>query len=88
MEVMGLLAWIIVGGLSGAFASFIMRSRLGLIGDILVGIIGAFLGGFLFHLIGASGVTGFNLWSVFVAFIGAVVLLALLRFVRQPTRLL
>jgi uncharacterized membrane protein YeaQ/YmgE (transglycosylase-associated protein family) len=47
--------------------------------DIVVGVVGAFIGGILFSLIGAPGVTGFNIWSVFVAFVGAVVLLGLLR---------
>jgi uncharacterized membrane protein YeaQ/YmgE (transglycosylase-associated protein family) len=56
-----------------------MHTRMGLIFDIVVGIVGAFIGGFLFSLVGAPGATGFNIWSLFVAFIGAVVLLGLLR---------
>jgi uncharacterized membrane protein YeaQ/YmgE (transglycosylase-associated protein family) len=76
---MGWLAWLIVGGVAGALASAAMHSRLGIIGDIIVGIVGAFVGGFLFNIVGAPGTTGFNLWSVFVAFIGAVVLLAIVR---------
>ncbi len=79
MDVMGWLAWLIVGGVAGALASAVMHSRLGIVADIIVGIVGAFIGGFLFSLIGAPGATGFNIWSVVVAFIGAVVLLALLR---------
>jgi uncharacterized membrane protein YeaQ/YmgE (transglycosylase-associated protein family) len=51
----------------------------GLLLDIIVGIIGAFIGGFLFNALGVTGVTGFDIWSVFVAFVGAVVLLGLLR---------
>lgn len=86
MDAMGWLAWLIVGAISGWLASLVMRSSLGLIGDIIVGIIGAFIGGFLFNLIGAPGATGFNIWSVFVSFIGAVVLLALIRmFAGRPT---
>ena len=79
MDAMGWLAWIIVGGVAGALASAVMHSRLGIFGDIIVGIVGAFIGGFLFNLIGAAGTTGFNLWSVLVAFIGAVVLLGVMR---------
>ena len=79
MDAMGWLAWLIVGAISGWLASLVMRSSLGLIGDIIVGIIGAFIGGFLFNVLGAPGATGFNIWSVFVSFIGAVVLLGLLR---------
>jgi uncharacterized membrane protein YeaQ/YmgE (transglycosylase-associated protein family) len=87
MDQMGWLAWLIVGGIAGWLASLMMRSRLGLVGDIIVGILGALIGGFLFNLIGAPGTTGFNIWSVFVAFIGAVVLLAIVRmFSRSSAR--
>lgn len=81
MDAMGWLAWLIVGAVSGWLASIVMRTNAeqGLLLDIVVGIIGAFIGGFLFNVLGAPGVTGFNIWSVFVAFVGAVVLLALLR---------
>ena len=79
MDAMGWLAWIIVAGVAGALASAVMHSRLGIFGDIIIGIVGAFIGGFLFNLIGAAGTTGFNLWSVLVAFIGAFVLLGVIR---------
>lgn len=78
---MGWLAWIIIGALAGWLASMVMRSRQGLLMDIIVGIVGAFVGGFVFHQLGAVGVTGFDIWSLFVAFIGAVILLGLLRLV-------
>lgn len=80
---MGWLAWIIIGAVAGWLASMVMRTNReqGLLMDIIVGIIGAFLGGLLFNLFGASGVTGFNIWSLLVAFIGAVVLLAIVRLV-------
>jgi uncharacterized membrane protein YeaQ/YmgE (transglycosylase-associated protein family) len=81
MDAMGWLAWIIVGGIAGWLASMVMHSRLGLVLDIVVGIIGAFIGGFLLSAIGTPGVTGFNVWSVIVAFIGAVVLLGVVRLV-------
>jgi uncharacterized membrane protein YeaQ/YmgE (transglycosylase-associated protein family) len=81
MDAMGWLAWLIVGAIAGWLASIVMRTNAeqGLLLDIIVGIIGAMIGGFLFSAIGAPGVTGFNVWSLFVAFIGAVVLLGLLR---------
>lgn len=76
---MGWLAWIIVGSIAGWLASRVMHSPMGLLMDIIVGIIGAVIGGFLLSAVGTSGVTGFNIWSVLVAFIGAVVLLGVLR---------
>ena len=79
MEQMGWLAWIIIGAIAGWLASMVVHSRLGLIGDIIAGIVGAFIGGFLFNAIGLAGTTGFNIWSLFVAFIGAVVLLGAIR---------
>lgn len=81
MDQMGWLAWLIVGAVAGWLASMVMKTnrQQGLLMDIVVGIVGAFIGGFLFNQFGAAGVTGFNFWSVFVAFIGAVVLLMLLR---------
>ena len=77
---MSWLAWIIVGGIAGWLASLIMKNRLGLVWwDIAFGIAGAFTGGFLWGAVGAPGVTGFNPWSVVVAFIGAAILLGLVR---------
>lgn len=73
---MSIIAWIILGLIAGFIASQIVKGRgEGVVGDIIVGVVGALVGGFLFNLIGAAGVTGFNLWSLFVAVIGAVVLL-------------
>lgn len=81
MDQMGWLAWLIVGAIAGWLASMVMKTnrQQGLLIDIVVGIVGAFIGGFLFNQFGTSGVTGFNIWSIFVAFTGAVVLLALIR---------
>ena len=78
---MGWLAWIVIGAIAGGLASKVMRTgrQQGLFMDIVVGIAGAFIGGFLFNQFGAAGATGFNIWSLFVAFIGALVLLAVLR---------
>ena len=74
---MNILLWLLLGALSGWIASLVMGSNKsqGLMGDIILGVIGAFLGGFLFNLTGTEGVTGFNLWSVFVAVIGAIIAL-------------
>lgn len=81
MGEMGWLAWLIVGAVAGWLASLVMKTnhQQGLLMDIVVGIVGAFIGGFLFNQFGSAGVTGFNVWSVIVAFIGAVVLLGLIR---------
>jgi uncharacterized membrane protein YeaQ/YmgE (transglycosylase-associated protein family) len=81
MEQMGWLAWIVIGAIAGWLASIVMKTnrQQGLLMDIVVGILGAFIGGFLFNQFGAAGTTGFNIWSLFVAFTGAVVLLALIR---------
>ena len=71
------IAWIIVGGLAGWIGSKIMKTdaSMGVLLNIIVGIIGAFLGGFIFGLFGGTGVTGFNLGSFVVALVGAVVFL-------------
>ena len=76
---MDILLWIVLGLVAGFLASMVMKGGYGLLGDIIVGVVGALLGGWLFSLFGAGGVTGFNLWSIFVAFVGACVLIALLR---------
>ena len=83
MSQMSWLAWIIVGAVSGWLASLVMKTngQQGLLLDIVVGILGAFVGGFLFTEFGSIGITGFNIWSVFVSFIGAVVLLAAIRLI-------
>jgi uncharacterized membrane protein YeaQ/YmgE (transglycosylase-associated protein family) len=87
MEPMSLIAWLIVGAVAGWLAGLVMKSSQGLLINIVVGIVGAFIGGFLFNQFGTVGVTGFNIWSVFVAFVGAVVLLAVLRLLSGQRRL-
>jgi uncharacterized membrane protein YeaQ/YmgE (transglycosylase-associated protein family) len=75
---MSIIAWVILGLISGFIASkLVNNSGDGLVLDIILGIVGALAGGFLFHLVGATGVTGLNLWSICVAVIGAVVVLGL-----------
>jgi uncharacterized membrane protein YeaQ/YmgE (transglycosylase-associated protein family) len=74
---MSIIAWIVFGLLAGFIGSKIVNhSGAGALVDILLGILGAVVGGFLFNLFGAVGVTGFNIWSLFVAVVGAVVVLA------------
>jgi uncharacterized membrane protein YeaQ/YmgE (transglycosylase-associated protein family) len=77
---MGFFTWIILGGLAGWLASIFTKNNgnMGLIKNIVVGILGAMLGGFVFSFFGSTGVTGFNLWSIFVAVVGAVILLIII----------
>ena len=77
---MGLLLMIIVGAIAGWLASAVMHSPNGLIMDMILCIVGAFVGGFVMNLLGQPGFTGFDLYSLFVAFIGAVILIYLGRF--------
>lgn len=74
---MGILGYIILGGLAGWVASMLTgdNGRLGIIGNIIVGVIGAFIGGFIATALGGNGVTGFNIYSFLVAIGGAIVLL-------------
>ena len=76
---MGPLGWIIFGGLAGWIASALVKERRGCLMNVLVGIIGAVVGGLIFSLLGGVGVTGFNVWSLVVAVIGAVVFLVIVR---------
>lgn len=77
---MGILSWIIIGGIAGWLASIFTGNnrKMGIGSNIIVGTLGGFLGGFIFNILGGIGVTGFNLWSLLVSFIGAVVLLAII----------
>ncbi len=86
MDIGNLIAWVIVGGIAGWLASLVMKtnSRQGCLTDIIVGVIGGFLGGWLLTQLGVGGqVTGINLGSILVAFIGAVVFLAILKFIQR-----
>jgi len=84
---MSILAWIVLGGISGWIASLIVnKTGEGLLRDILLGIVGAFVGGWLFTTFGSTGVTGFNVWSGFVAVVGGVLVLVLYHaLIRRPT---
>ena len=73
---MSFLAWIVLGLVAGFIGSkLVNKSGEGLIRDVLLGVVGAIVGGYMFNLFGASGVTGLNLYSVLVAVVGAVVFL-------------
>ncbi|HEX2994922.1 MAG TPA: GlsB/YeaQ/YmgE family stress response membrane protein [Anaerolineales bacterium] len=80
-----LLIWILFGALAGWVASMIMGrdAQMGALANIVVGIIGALIGGFLMNAVGAPGVTGFNLYSILVAIGGAVVLLFIVGLARR-----
>ena len=73
---MSVIGWIVLGGLAGWIGSLLINKRgEGLFLDIILGIVGGVVGGWLMGALGSSGVTGFNLWSLFVAVVGAIVLL-------------
>ena len=73
---MSIIAWIILGLIAGFIGSKIVnKSGEGLILDIVLGVVGAIVGGFIFRLFGASGVNGINIYSLIVAVIGAIVVL-------------
>ncbi len=80
---MGILSWIVMGGLAGWVASMVMKKNgsMGILGNIIVGIVGAFIGGFVVSLVGGYGVTGFDFRSFLVALLGAVILLGILNFI-------
>lgn len=83
---MSILVWIIFGAIAGWIASGLMGSAGGLLWDIVLGIIGAGLGGLVMGLFGQPGVTGFNLYSIVVAVVGAIILVAIARAFRGSGR--
>jgi uncharacterized membrane protein YeaQ/YmgE (transglycosylase-associated protein family) len=78
---MGILSWIVLGGLAGWVASIFAgtNARMGALANIGIGVLGAVVGGWIFSFFGGRGVTGFNLYSFIVAAIGASVLLAIIK---------
>ena len=73
---MSVIGWIVLGLIAGFIASKIVNKEgEGLILDIVLGVVGAIVGGFLFNQFGAAGVTGFNIYSMLVAIVGAVIVL-------------
>lgn len=75
---MSIIGWIVLGLIAGFIASKIVnKSGEGFFLDVVLGIIGAIVGGIIFSLFGASGVTGFNLYSMVIATIGAIIVLVI-----------
>ena len=84
---MSILAWIVLGLIAGFISSKIVnRHGEGILMDIVIGIVGAVIGGWIMSALGGQGVTGFNLYSILVAIGGAVVLLVVLHAVRGTSR--
>lgn len=82
---MGILIWIIFGALAGWLASLFMNtdSSQGTVGDIILGIVGGLVGGMLMNTFGGMGVTGFNMYSLGVAVIGAVIVIYVGRLIKR-----
>ncbi len=75
---MSILAWLVVGLIAGFLASKVVnKAGSGVVMDIVLGIVGALVGGFVFNAIGHSAPSGINLYSIFVAFVGAVIVLVI-----------
>ncbi|HUD02926.1 MAG TPA: GlsB/YeaQ/YmgE family stress response membrane protein [Candidatus Paceibacterota bacterium] len=79
---MGVIIWIIFGALVGWVASMLVGGGGGLLADIIIGIVGSLIGGFVMSFFGYGGVNGFNLYSFLVALLGACVLIAIVRAVQ------
>jgi uncharacterized membrane protein YeaQ/YmgE (transglycosylase-associated protein family) len=78
---MGLLLTLLFGAIAGMIASSVMRSSNGMLMDIVLGIVGSFVGSWVMSLFGQTGTTGFNIWSLFVSVVGAIVVIALGRMI-------
>ena len=86
---MSIVAWLVLGLIAGFIASQIVnKGGSGVILDIVLGVVGAFVGGYLFSLVGATPITGFNIYSMFVAVVGAVVVLAIYHLIVDNRRAL
>lgn len=83
MSLETILLWAVIGLIAGWLASAVVGGGYGVIGDIVVGVVGAFVGGFIFRALGVGAPFGGLAGTIFVAFVGAVVLLLLLRVVRR-----
>ena len=75
---MSIIVWIIIGGLAGWIANMIMKTDGSLVKNIVTGIVGALIGGFVMSFFGAAGFTGVNLWSFLGALIGSIILIAVI----------
>lgn len=85
MDITTIIIWIVVGAIAGWLAGMVVNKESGLsVRDVVVGIVGAFLGGFLYNQFGSpDAVTGINITSILMAFIGSVVLLLIIRLVKR-----
>lgn len=82
---MNIIAWIVFGAIVGWLASVLTNTSEGILGDIILGIVGALIGGWIMQALGYGGVSGFNLYSFIVAILGAIVLLLIVKaFRRRP----
>lgn len=80
----GFIAWIVVGLIGGYLASKVVnKSGEGMFRDIILGIIGGIVGGIIFRAFGSHGVTGFNAWSILVAFVGGIMVLVVYHAARR-----
>ena len=80
---MGIVSWIVLGGIAGWLASIVMKrnDQMGCITNIIAGVVGASVGGWVFSYFGGQSVTGFNLQSLLVAFVGAVIVLGIINLI-------
>lgn len=80
---MGIISWLVLGGLSGWIASIIMKKNasMGILANIVVGVVGALIGGFIASLFGLGSVTGLNIFSVLISIAGACLFLWLVRLI-------
>ncbi len=87
MEI-GIISWIVIGIIAGILGKLIMPGRDpgGFLITIVIGMVGALIGGFVVQLLGGTGLAGFSIWSILVATLGAVILLALYRLVAGGRR--
>lgn len=80
---MNILLWIVLGALAGWIADAVMKGSHGTMEDIILGVIGAFVGGLIFNAFGQPGVTGLNLYSIIVAAVGAMVVIFIGRVIHR-----
>ena len=84
---MSFLAWVVVGIVAGFLAKNILgKAPGGVRGDMIIGVVGAVIGGWIMNAFGTAGATGINVWSIFVAFLGANVFLFILRMATRRER--
>ena len=78
---MNLVIFLLLGLVAGWLAGYVMKGGYGLVGDMVVGVLGAFIGGWLFSNLAGRDITGFDLPSILIAFVGACILIAILRLI-------